>query len=370
MTKDEVNKYYIYEYRESSPSDPTLIYAVSDETPSWLKDFQFWTMSAADDENKVYNSSLYPQPISSINYIRPIVNISKEELVMNEGKTKEYTIEDKDFIDLSNNKYKTGDIIYYKGIKFYVLNSSKDDNNEIALVKVNPLTVDEVNEYGVGHINKYSSNPNVVTEKDNYGGVAYYTSESCNEIGFIVKKDGCTNNYDESDLKYIIDSWFKSIFDTDNKSFSNLNLSVRTINNKDLIDTLYYKTPSKPAGTGIDIFYEPSNIENMLDLSYCCTSIPHDDSDYYVKIGNSESIFFKEYVYDVNGLVCPVVTLKKNPLPDQPDDLDGDDVDNENNLIVKVSDTKLKKSILIATLGVIIIIGAFSIVYLVTRNKK
>ena len=36
-----------------------------------------------------------------------------------------------------------------------------------------------------------------------YGGMAYYTSENCGSSG----SSGCTTNYADSDIKYVVDAW-------------------------------------------------------------------------------------------------------------------------------------------------------------------
>ena len=52
-------------------------------------------------------------------------------------------------------EYKIGDIITYNGMNFYVIENSDDMSDSITMLKAEPLTVDEVNTYGAGHVNMY-----------------------------------------------------------------------------------------------------------------------------------------------------------------------------------------------------------------------
>ena len=53
------------------------------------------------------------------------------------------------------NSYNQGDIVTYNQDKYYVLYNSDSSSNILTLLKSEPLTVDEVTKYGIGHINNY-----------------------------------------------------------------------------------------------------------------------------------------------------------------------------------------------------------------------
>ena len=77
---------------------------------------------------------------------------------------------------------------------------NKVDYTTIDLTK---LTVDELNIYGVGHINKYtSSSVGTAYDKNVYGGMAYYSSETCGYVDGSFVTSGCTTTYDSSEVKY------------------------------------------------------------------------------------------------------------------------------------------------------------------------
>ena len=105
--------------------------------------------------------------------------------------------------------YSVGDEVSYNNVNYYVIAESGPNESTVTLLKAEPLTVEEVNEYGgVGtdnnHVNKYATNSQgVAYDQNGYGNVAFYTSESCMQPWDV----GCTNNYNLSDVKYIVDAW-------------------------------------------------------------------------------------------------------------------------------------------------------------------
>ena len=109
-------------------------------------------------------------------------------------------------------EYKIGDEVTYNNIDFYVIKNSGSEEEYVTLLKKRPLTAEEVNLYGgVGtdnnHVNMYTSirqGINVYKEAYVNGGMAYYSSSTC---GFLVGEGGCTTNYENSEIKYVVDAW-------------------------------------------------------------------------------------------------------------------------------------------------------------------
>ena len=111
--------------------------------------------------------------------------------------------------------YSVGDEVTYNGVDYYVIKNSKIKEPNIILLKAEPLTVEEVNTYGgVGtannHVNMYVTNNTndayyqTAYNYGSYGGMAYYSSSTCNGYG---DSSGCTNAYETSEVKYVVDAW-------------------------------------------------------------------------------------------------------------------------------------------------------------------
>ena len=367
---NDINKYYTFE-QVMNPSYE-LVTEVSSDTPAWLynqnmQDYlnSFWSKSPLDDGLYMHLSPLGKRAVYDHDVIRPVVTMDKSELERNNGVVKEYIIDDNNIDDLSNNKYKTGDIVNYKGTRFYVLNNNAEDNTRIGLLKAEPLTVDEVNRYGTGHINNQGDSRGIPNDINGFGGVAYYRSDTCYEDN----DNGCKNAYEESDIKYIVDAWASSFIDVDSSSLKDLGLQIGLLTLSDLKDTLYYRGMiTKGGGTFSGPGSLSPNKSNKIDLSYCWINMSYDDAN--SAISADETGEFKvNRVYLTNRFVCPVITLKKNPLPPI-DELDDDDTPENKDIIVNVPDTKLSKGIMIALSGVVIIGLSVVLNIMNKRDKK
>ena len=92
---------------------------------------------------------------------------------------------------------------------YYVLKDSEAKNSKVTLLKAEPLTVAEVNQYGTGHVNMYlcdesdTSCHQTAYDNNGYGGMAYYSSSTCGNGTYT----GCTTDYAQSDIKYVVDAW-------------------------------------------------------------------------------------------------------------------------------------------------------------------
>ena len=102
--------------------------------------------------------------------------------------------------------YPIGYEISYNNVNYYVI---KDTGSNVTLLKAEPLTVAEVNQYGAGHINRYTdSSVGTASDYNGYGSMAYYSSETCGYVnGGYVGSAGCTSNYEKSEVKYAVDAW-------------------------------------------------------------------------------------------------------------------------------------------------------------------
>ena len=147
--------------------------------------------------------------------------------------------------------YKIGDVVTYNGMNFYVIADSDEKSESVTLLKETPLTVDEVNTYGgVGtannHVNMYftfdTSDSYYQTAYDNngYGGMAYYTSTTCGWNGSSRVSDGCTTDYDASEIKYVVDAWTTDKLNASDLTEDSLGYKTRLLSFEDLTTNLGY----------------------------------------------------------------------------------------------------------------------------------
>ena len=109
---------------------------------------------------------------------------------------------------ITSDEYEVGDEVTYNNINYYVIKDSSTSEESVTLLKAEPLSVAEVNEYGAGHVNRYTDS-SVGTAYDNngYGGMQYYSNSTCGYDGSSWVYDGCTTDYASSEIKYVVDAW-------------------------------------------------------------------------------------------------------------------------------------------------------------------
>ena len=101
--------------------------------------------------------------------------------------------------------YNIGDQVSYNNVEYYVI---KDTDSNVTLLKAEPLTVAEVNQYGAGHVNRYEfSSVGTAYNTNGYGGMVYYGSETCGKVNGSWVHTKCTTNYVQSEVKYAVDAW-------------------------------------------------------------------------------------------------------------------------------------------------------------------
>ena len=112
--------------------------------------------------------------------------------------------------------YSIGTKITVAGEEYFVIADSYNTQDYVTALKAEPLTVAEVNLYGgVGtednHVNRFTKTSQGTAKNYNgYGEMAYYSTETnpkCGENEFFTSYGGCITSYDDSDVKYVIESW-------------------------------------------------------------------------------------------------------------------------------------------------------------------
>ena len=220
-------------------------------------------------------------------------------------------------------EYKIGDIITYNGMNFYVIENSDDMSDSITMLKAEPLTVDEVNTYGVGHVNMYStyntsaSYYQTAYNQNGYGGMAYYTSTTCGYPtagNSTLVTTGCTTDYAQSEVKYAVDAWAKDKLKTSDLKEDETGYSARLITIDELTNNMGYEIINNGSAIyGQKVDSTPDWIYNS--NYWYWTMSPFQDEAlrvwYVYGIGN----VYTGYVCNGNdGVVRPVVTLLKSAL--------------------------------------------------------
>ena len=117
-------------------------------------------------------------------------------------------VENYTYGEIKNPPYSVGDQVTYNNVDYYVIEDSAATKSTVKLLKVEPLTVAEVNQYGSGHVNMHTDqSQGEAYDKKGYGGMQYYSSDTCGYNGTAWQDSGCTTSYAESEVKYVVDAW-------------------------------------------------------------------------------------------------------------------------------------------------------------------
>ena len=203
--------------------------------------------------------------------------------------------------------YQVGDEVTYNNINYYVIKDSGAKESTVTLLKAEPLSVAEVNQFGAGHVNmnvpSSKSYYQTAYDSNGYGGMQYYSSSTCGYNGSSWVDSGCTTNYAQSEIKYVVDTW---------------------------------KTAKAPAATEARLMAYDEFIDNT-EVDQICTGICYDaivpkydwmyDNNYWYWLGtpytdSSSNVWLvsndgelgHDSVDNFYGVVRPVITLSKSNL--------------------------------------------------------
>ena len=292
---------------------------------------------------------------------------------------------------LAWSEYKIGDIVPINEMDFYVIKDSGSNEDSVSLLKKEPLSVDEVNKYGKGHINNYAGftpdNPSYQKAYDihGYGIIQYYSSETCGMIDpFNAQFENCKNDYASSDIKYVVDAWANDNFQ-DGLKEARL-ITIEEI--KSIVEFEEYRPCGDNCNTILERIGEKTNW--LYNKDYCYwTMSPYENSKTNVWRVTNYGTLYNYFVgkvptgSDANA-VRPVITISKTALGDKNESKKEEKINNNesNNNInniednnktsinVKVDNTYLSQSLLIILIGFIIVCVSLTLYYIIRKRKK
>ena len=300
-------------------------------------------------------------------------------------------------------EYQIGEVVKYSDVNYIVIKNSNDSDSTVTLLKATPLTRDEVNLYGgVGTANNHV-NMHVTTDTSSasyqkasritypgdssqgYGGMAYYSSETCGyNANGEYSTSGCKLDYASSDIKYVVDAWAEDNTDSKDLQADSTGYSVRLLTLDDLEVLGYTK---KNSGT----VFPPTgdNAPSFLSTSIYWTWTMNQYSDY------SDSMWTIQYYgqlldtkVTVSGpVVRPVVIVKKkasgilekqeisaNEIEDSieleklDDDYNADSIDSADE-IDSVPDTLLREPFISTIVGGTLLIISIVVSLIIINNR-
>jgi len=209
--------------------------------------------------------------------------------------------------------YQVGDQVTYNNVDYYVIKDSDTTEESVTLLKAEPLSVAEVNQFGAGHVNMYncyeseSSCYHTAYDNNGYGGMAYYTSVDCGYgTGSNNTATGCKNDYASSEVKYVVDAW--------KAAKAPAATEARLISKQEIDDNFEFEE-YKPCGDACGVVYDKITADWMYNSNYWYwTSTQYNGSSSYVwsVFGNGVLGSFSVNFGSYGGVVRPVITISKS----------------------------------------------------------
>ena len=242
--------------------------------------------------------------------------------------------------------YLVGDKITYRGERYYVIEKSDTSKDYLVLLKMWPLSKDQVNNNGLdtegkNHINLFTWNTSYrgsAAERNGYGIVNWHSSENCYDGSACEQQErcddwgscwtesncreihdtsACPTSYDNSDIKVIVDNWAKASLDMDELEKID-GYKVRLLRVKDALSNLKYS--EEPSGYGgTSIYFQTSKTPRWARGSEFSSWMMELDEDRKESpmIMDGSGISSRK-MWDVDGYsggtVRPVINLKKEAL--------------------------------------------------------
>ena len=200
--------------------------------------------------------------------------------------------------------YQVGDQVTYNSINYYVIKDSDTTEDSVTLLKAEPLSVAEVNQFGAGHVNRYTyDSVGTAYNSNGYGGMAYYSSETCGYVNGSVVDTGCKNDYASSEIKHVVDAW---------KAAKAPAASEARLISKDEIET-ERKEYDPCGGCGAVATGDIAKYNWMYNNNYWYwTNTPDTDSSSDVWRVSNNGKLGRDIVSFNSGLVRPVITISKS----------------------------------------------------------
>ena len=234
--------------------------------------------------------------------------------------------------------YSVGDEVTYNNVDYYVIADSDTSESTVTLLKATPLTVVEVNQYGAGHVNMYacqssdSSCYQTAYDNNGYGGMAYYSSATCGYNGSEWVDSGCTTDYAQSEVKYVVDAW--------KTAQAPLATNARLITINDLTDNLGMElNKTNPTTYQITVTEDTPTWVMGENYWYWTMTTDTDNVGQVWRVGTRSGARVGSIrVRDYDSAVRPVITLKKSAIKEAEEEIINGNIDNKDSGNIK-SDT-------------------------------
>ena len=248
---------------------------------------------------------------------KKVYNYKNGEVTVQENKESNGSNPDS---NANNKSYGVGEEITVADEKYRVITDSPSGQEYVTALKEIPLTTNDVNTYGAGHVNMYNANSDqsyyqTAYDSQGFGGMAYYSGTDCEwtSYGYITDID-CTTDYNSSEARYIVDAWSNDKF-RKNELTKVDGYTARLIKYDELTSTLGYDNIFECTGG----CYYSGSLDNIPDWVYNSnyrywTMTTNNDINSQMWIVSVQGSLQPAHVTDAQIVVRPVINVKKTAI--------------------------------------------------------
>lgn len=272
----------------------------------WIENdnYKYWTMYPTNKKTvKTKPETSVNDNIWDKNAIRPVINLNKCAIETNNPKCDIYKAEAKCYTkkDKMYKSYKVGDTINYRNEQYHVIEYSGNTTNYVTLLKDNPLRINDVKKSKETIINNIK------------------LSTIDGKASFNCNGEKC-NKYNNSNIKKIVDNWVKNELN-ENDLIEVSGYKARLLKLEDFINNFSYVEHLIDYSLGAEIPYTvyeatastPQFIKQQF-FGFKWTMSELDDNDLWIDSDNNTlKPSNKSSCYN-QGLISPVINLKKEVL--------------------------------------------------------
>ena len=205
--------------------------------------------------------------------------------------------------------YTVGNQVAYNNVDYYVIKDSGAKESAVTLLKAEPLSVEEVNTYGAGHVNmnvpSRESFYQTAYDSNGYGGMQYYSSSTCGYNGTSWVADGCKTTYAQSEAKYVVDAW--------KVAQAPAATEARLISKQEIDDNFEFEEYDIPCGgCGAKDQRISKTWMYSSNYNYWTMSQYNDSSSDVWGVHSNGGLYSFNVVTNSNGVVRPVITISKS----------------------------------------------------------
>lgn len=210
LSTEDLVQYLGFEWGATGADATSFAYLPTENTPEWFKNIQynFWLMTPYEDSTSdswvVLHGDItdYKSSLNDEFALRPVVNVDKCAINPNSSYCKKCNYSQTNVKIKNYKEYSIGEVVSYKGENYHVVQNSNKYKSYVTLLKKDPLTYEQVNNFG-----KNSNNESIINNFIYYNQDDLNSNEKTNTFNYYYSASS-DNHKTTKDCLYVNPMYF------------------------------------------------------------------------------------------------------------------------------------------------------------------